>query len=436
MIPPTKISKSSLFHRVSSRAVLVRAWFDVRPRVSYSRDAAIRAAADAFSKDLDKSIRNLQREMRAHSFQFEPQRGVLKAKKDDRNRETRNLRPIVVAPLKNRIVQRAILNVCQAPDPRVQRRLGALPLTLATPTSVGGLPGRGAGHAIDLITRAIALGARWCVRSDIKKFFQTVPKNNVEAFLRANISDQAFVNLFMSALTTELNNENEIRELISLFPIGDIGIPQGSALSALSANIVLSHFDTELNGRGICMIRYLDDFVILGANKHAVEKAWWAAKKLLSGLGMDCHDPRAGTGKASMGEIASGFDFLSFHIDDKDVYPSKSARSKFLLDLRGTIVNAKNEIVRAPDEPRRAESRYVQSLTLLDSKIRGWGDAFGSTTKSLILAQLDGEIDSMLTDYEKWFAKCTRGRSVQSKRRLVGVALLIDQKVSKNHDRS
>jgi hypothetical protein len=291
------------------------------------------------------------------------------------------------------------------------------------------LPGRGVPEAIVLIQGAIAGGAKWYVRTDVKGFFQTIPKPNIEQFLRANLAnDPEFVGVFMRALDTELENEAEVRAVIDLFPIGPIGVPQGSALSALCANIVLREFDAKLNGRGLCTVRYLDDFVILGPNRSAVLKGWERAQDMLKAFGMECHDPSAGGPKAGMGEIAKGFEFLSFHIDEGDVYPSSEARQKFLTDLRDAIGSARTAILAAKDEPRRAEPRFIQSLELLDRKIRGWGDAFAATTKRLVLAQLDGEIDKIVAGYLGWFGRVRRSRSPTHQRRLMGIALLVDTK--------
>ncbi len=276
----------------------------------------------------------------------------------------------------------------------------------------GGLPGRGVPQAIELISAAIANGAKCFVRSDLKKFFQTVPKPKVEEFLRSNIADVAFVDLFMRALVTELKNEDEVRELIDLFPLGDEGVPQGSSLSALCANIVLAKFDEELNGGGITTIRYLDDFIILGRTKQATFEAWTLAQKILKSLNMECHDANAGTGKASMGTISDGVDFLSYHIDETSIYPSKEAREKFLRDLRDTISNARKAIRSVKDEPRRAEPRFIQSLSLLDRKIRGWGDAFSATTKRLLFCQLDSEIEKTVGVY---VLVCARAQGPQHK---------------------
>ena len=130
-----------------------------------------------------------------------------------------------------------------------------------------------------------------------------------------------------------------------------------------------------------------------------------------------------------MGAISGGFEFLSFHIDTRDIRPSKGAQAEFIRDLRMTISVEKREIGGARDALRRAEPRFAQSLTLLDRKIRGWGDAFSATTMRLVLAQLDAKIDSMFDDYLRWFGRVRHGKSATHQRRLMGVALLIDANI-------
>ena len=424
--PTQHDTRSPLLQHTTSRASLMSAWLDVKPRVINSKDAEVRTAAGVFARDITRSISALQRELRSGTFKFDPQRGVLKRKHTAPGEPKKEPRPIVVSPVRNRIVQRAILDTCQSDVPRIKRRLGTLPDVIATKTSVGGLPGRGVPEAIGLISHAITGGAKWYVRSDLKKFFQAIPKKSVDTFLRENIRESRFVKLFMQALETELSNEAEVRQMIDLFPIGDIGVPQGSALSALCANIVLAGFDQALNGRGIVTVRYLDDFVILGPTKQSVLKAWARAQDILNAIGFDCHDPTAETGKASRGEIVNGFHFLSFYIDDQNLYPSVNARNDFLDDLRLCIRNAKSAIMAVKNEPRRAEPRFIQSLNLMDRKIRGWGDAFSATTKRVVLAQLDQKIHEMVESYLKWFGRIRRNLSRTREHRMLGIALLSD----------
>ncbi|MEI9995793.1 MAG: reverse transcriptase domain-containing protein [Rhizomicrobium sp.] len=365
--------------------------------------------------------------MRDGSYKFSPQKGILKKRKSSPGEPPKEPRPIVVAPAKNRIVQRAILDVCQSDDMTTKKRLGGLIEVLRCPTSVGGLPERGVPEAIALIGQAMAAGATWYVRSDLKDFFQAVPKQAVKDFLAQNISDSEFVRVFMDALSTELENEDEVRALLRLFPKGEIGVPQGSALSALCANIVLAQFDSEFNRRGVVTIRYLDDFVILGRGKIATEKAFRAAAALLKKLGFECHDPfDKGSKKAAAGPVHVGFQFLSFDLKPSRLAPSRQACGDFLADIDEAIAKAKSAIAGNEDQLRRAEPRYIQSLALIDRKIRGWGDAFRASNDRLLFAQLDSKVDQRIAAFQKWFERQIAARKIEQRRRLLGIALLSD----------
>jgi len=78
-----------------------------------------------------------------------------------------------------------------------------------------------------------------------------------------------------------------------MFPTGADGVAQGCPLSALAGNIVLEAFDTAMNGRGITCIRYIDDFVLMGKTRHAVDMAMRSAEALLGELHMKIYDPIA-----------------------------------------------------------------------------------------------------------------------------------------------
>lgn len=422
MTPTRTIAKKpiDLCNQVRKRENLMRAWHHVEKRVATSKDKHTQVALAKFRENPTREIASIARRLGNGSFVFEPQRGYPKPRKG------KPPRPLVIAPIVNRIVQRAILDVCQSDNPRVRRALGDLPNVIDCETSVGGLPNRGVPEAIDRLRAAINAGGRWYVRSDLINFFTTIPKPKIEDFLRKNISDSAFVDLFMKALATELSNEADIREAIDLFPLGDDGVPQGSALSALCANIVLADFDRELNGRNVTTIRYLDDFVILAPSKKATEKAWANALKLLTASGLKAHDPAVATGKAARGEVAHGFDFLSFHIDEKAASPSAAARAKFIDGITTVIRKAKKDIQKAGAEPRRAQPMFIQTLALLDKKTRGWGDAFRSTTQRVIFAQLDERLESLVDEFIRWFGRQSKTSERKARMRKMGIALLSD----------
>ena len=98
-----------------------------------------RKAARAFDEKLLSNIENIQRRLRRNKYRFAKALGVTVKK----GKNKRGKRAFVIAPVQDRVVQRAILDViyryCSSP---------AVLEVLNTKTSVGGVPDRGIGHAL------------------------------------------------------------------------------------------------------------------------------------------------------------------------------------------------------------------------------------------------------------------------------------------------
>lgn len=425
MINPdqTRTSKRDLCGEVRRLENLWSAWHSVRARALASSDRETAQDARRIDQSPSKHIRAIHEQLRRGTFRFAKQKGALKFRKG------KAPRPIVISPVRNRLVQRAILDVLQSPKPRHAKQLGELPHVLATPTSVGGIPGRGSPQAVELIRSAIRNGATYYIRSDIKEFFTRVSVPSVLQYLLVQTGDQAFVDFVESALAVELSNAEEprVRDWMDLFPDGEVGVPQGSSLSALCANISLRDFDAQFNARSIVTVRYVDDFVMLGNSERSLRRAWAAAEKSLLALGLEAHSPFPGSTKAGYGKIQDGFDFLSFRFHGADqVSPSSAAKQTLLAAIKKTLSDARRQIDSAGTSPRRAEPRLIQTLCSVDRRVRGWGDAFKDIDQRLEFAQLDAEIMSVLQPFlRRYFGSCPSLGSPQLMRRL-GIAILAD----------
>ena len=254
-----------------------------------------------------------------------------------------------------------------------------------------------------------------------------------------------FTTLFEQAMATELDNADEIKDYLYLFPLEDIGVPQGSSLSAFVGNVVLRSFDTQLNGRNITTIRYIDDFVILGPSEGAVKKAFSSAASVLGDLGMTAYSPDENLEKSRFGSIAGGFDFLGCSVRTNGVAPSKKTRMKLLDDVRHTLSTGGQtvETYASAGEARRAGEAFAQTICRVDRKIRGWGDAFSFSNDRLSFDQMDRVIDGLLLEFKGranqairkafpgWEAQSTGGGAIEGhsrshgrtgRRRLIGGA--------------
>ncbi|MDE0409028.1 MAG: reverse transcriptase domain-containing protein [Alphaproteobacteria bacterium] len=415
-------SSSPLCRHVRELKTLWSAWIRIRSKALRSSDPNTRASANAVEENPYGALLALQRQLRSREFRFEPQKGVLKERKG------KNPRPLVISPITNRIVQRAILDTLQSAKPSVKGRLGSIPNILDTPTSVGGIPEKGSSDAVHLIRNSIANGAKHYVRSDIKDFFTQVDTAKLITTIEDVTGDAEFAALLEDGLRVELANADKpgIREWIHLFPGEALGVAQGSSLSAFCANFVLRDLDEALNQNGLIMVRYIDDFVILSHSRTTVMRGWSVAQEMLSEIGLQVHDPSLNDDKASLGRVSQGFDFLSFRFRNNGVGLSRSAKSAILEKVDQVIADAKRSISGSLTQKRRAEIRLAQALTELDCQVRGWGDSFKEVDQRLEFKQLDGKISSRIGGFIGWYTRQTRDRDSHEKMRALGVALLYD----------
>ncbi len=413
-------SYKSLCRRVRSTRVLVRAWHAIRRNAETSRQEATKNKAKLFGNDLPKNLRTIQKRLKdgyrfAPAYGATPLKGIGKVGK----------RPIVVAPLEDRIVQRAILDVLQEAT-----EITGVQRVLRTPTSIGGIKGRGVDHAIAIFDERVKAGDRYIAGSDISGFFTKIPRERVLAFLEAEGVETDFIQLVRDGMSVELSNADKLSDDdLKMFPTGADGVAQGCPLSALAGNIVLENFDIAMNGRGITCIRYIDDFLVIGKTRNAVDAAMRAAEALLGKLDMKIYNPVASPNKAFAGTVDDGHVFLGYELRPGSYPPSLEARKKLNEQIAALIASGQKAITKAVSgRALTSQDRcYAQTLVRLDHTIRGWRNSFKSSNCPEIFDQLDSEIDRRLHDFRSFYLdKINRGTAAQ-KRRAARVALLADQ---------
>ena len=416
MARPQASAHHELTPYVRSGAVLLRAWHAIRRNAETSKTKSTRDEAQAFGRDLPANLRKLQKRLH-EGYAFDKAYGATPPKGNGKAGK----RPIVVAPLPDRIVQRAILDVLQTAKSMV-----GIQDVLSTPTSIGGIPGRGVDSAIAMFDEHVANGKCHLAGSDIASFFTKIPKPLVVEFIRREGADSEFVDLFERALTVELSNAADLPpEDLSLFPTDELGVAQGCPLSALAGNIVLRDFDKELNAadRGLICIRYIDDFLVLGRRRLNVEKGMEKARSMLEQLGMGIYDPALHPRKAFAGHVSGGHDFLGYKLIPGKYRPTDAAQQR-LRDSIDQLIHSGQATIAKVKKGRRLtayDRTFSETLVAIDRTTMGWKSSFQSATCPTTFESLDRWIARRVRDFEQ-FLNCSAPPGSSLRVQALGVA--------------
>lgn len=106
--PSARRDPDSLCKRVRSSRVMIAAWHAIRRNAETSQQDATKQKARKFGENLPANLRKIQDRL-FKGYNFEPAYGATPPKAGGKPGK----RPIVVAPLEDRIVQRALLDVLQ-----------------------------------------------------------------------------------------------------------------------------------------------------------------------------------------------------------------------------------------------------------------------------------------------------------------------------------
>jgi RNA-directed DNA polymerase len=406
-----------LFDSVTTLRSLRHAWFRIRANGMRSDLRETREAVESFEHEAELNISRIQSWLRGGKFEFDPQQGILKKKSSG------GKRGIVMAPVRNRIVERALLNALQDDVQYVTD-------VINTPTSVGGVPDRSVPHGLALIREQMG-DKPYFVRADISGFFDHIPRKSVIETLAPHVNDERFMKVLSDATSVVLANETALGEDRRVFPTDEEGVAQGSPLSPLFGNILLNDFDKKFNERNIVCVRFIDDFVLLGANEAHVRKAFASARDHLAQFGLTCHDPfDAATSpeKAQYGKVENGFVFLGYDIRPGLFQPSRKSRDALLERVDRHLQwgrKAIDAVIVAGNSFERRQ-RYVQTLDYCDRVIRGWGDAFAYSNAPTTMDDLDWKIEERMGNFRSWYRRKMEAADWRVKRRTGGVCLLGD----------
>lgn len=410
-------AKAATLTVLRKRETLWRAWLHVREKARKSTSVETRAEAQRFASAEVRNIERIIEQLRAGKFKFAPAKAVLITKPGKKTK-----RPVVIAPVESRIVQRALLDVIQAQP--------AISATLTAGFNFGGVEGPNFGvPAAVRKAQVVAREKSYYIRTDIKSFFTKVPREIALGKVLEVVADEELRKCLKDATDTELKDVSRLGEDLNLFPIHDEGVAQGSCLSPLLCNLLLADFDRAMNGRGIVCIRYIDDFILFASSERAAFKALESARRMLRQLGLAVYDPLSEDNeerlKADHGTVTAGFDFLGCSVKGNDIRPAKKNRDRLRDNVQRIFDGALGGMV----DPRAAaldRNTYADAIHAAGLIVRGWGNTHSFCTDGQIMKAEDGNLGVLFDSFNKSAKKRLATMNSSNRRRALGLFLLQD----------
>ncbi len=231
----------------------------------------------------------------------------------------KNPRKLAIPSVRDRVLQTAVALHLQ---PMLEREFEEC--------SYGYRPGRSVDMAVRRIIHYREQGFQWVVDADIKSYFDGIDHALLLLELSRHIQDSGVIRLIRTWLRTPIQDEET-----TWTPVR--GVPQGSPISPLLANLYLDWFDEQLLAQDQRLVRFADDFLILCRNKSSAEEALELTDDLLSALTLELNEE-----KTHLTSFDQGFRFLG------------------VLFLRSIVMKSKVNPELQPPQPARTTTKQIR----------------------------------------------------------------------------
>jgi group II intron reverse transcriptase/maturase len=346
---------TALLHHVDLSR-LWRAYVAISPKASPGVDGV---TWDAYGQNLETNLQDLLRRLHNGAYRPSPSRRAYIPKADGR------LRPLGIATLEDKIVQRAVVEV-----------LNAIYEEDFLGFSYGFRPGRSPHDALDALTVGInRKKVNWVLDADVSDFFNRLDHVWLKKFLEHRIADKRVLRLIDKWVKAGVIEDGKMTA-------SDIGAPQGASASPLLANVYL-HYVLDRwvrqwrkrHARGeVIIVRFADDFVAGFEHEGDAQQFLADLRERFAKFGLELHPDK--TRLIEFGRFAAQnrkargvgkpetFDFLGFtHICGKTRDGRFWLKRKTIAKrMRVKLAEVNDQLKRRRHQPIPVQGQWLASV--------------------------------------------------------------------------
>ena len=346
---------TALMHHVDLSR-LWRAYVAISPKASPGVDGV---TWESYGENLRANLENLLERLHSGAYRAKPSKRAYIPKTDGR------LRPLGIAALEDKIVQRAVVEV-----------LNAIYEEDFCGFSYGFRPGRSPHDALDALTVGIERKkVNWVLDADIRDFFGQLDHCWLRKFLGHRIGDKRVLRLIDKWVNAGVIEDGR-------WSASDVGAPQGASASPLLANVylhyVLDRWARQWRRRhahgDMVIVRFADDFVAGFEHEGDAQRFLADLRERFSKFGLELHPDKTRLiefgRNAARARAARGigkpetFDYLGF-----THYCGKTKNGRFWLRrktiakrMRAKLAEVKKELRRRRHHPIPVQGQWLGSV--------------------------------------------------------------------------